>query len=70
MFSFSMTGRNLLLWKKDGPCLVRLELESFGGRQINTTTMLPKFDEPHKGNIRFAVEGNDWIAIVLNHNRV
>ncbi|OXV05766.1 hypothetical protein Egran_06465, partial [Elaphomyces granulatus] len=69
MFSFSMTGRNLLLWKKDGHCLVRFELESSGGRQIDTTSMLPKFDEPHKGNIRFAAEGNDWIAIVLNHNR-
>ena len=65
-----MSGKNLLLWKKDTRSLVRIELESYSSRLIDVTNMLPQSDEGQTGNIRCVAEGNDWIAIVMSHSRV
>lgn len=69
-FTFSMSGRNLLLWKKDSRSFVRVELESYGSRLIDTAAMLPPSAEAQAVNIRYAAEGNDWIAIVMSLNQV
>ncbi|KAH8671348.1 hypothetical protein BX600DRAFT_246753 [Xylariales sp. PMI_506] len=68
-FSFSLTGKNLLMWKKDSESLVRAELEVNGGRLINLGALLPSGTDGDKSvNIRFVVEGDEWIAAVLSHN--
>lgn len=82
-FTFSLTGKNLLIWKKSSEAIVRVELESNGGgRLINLGALLPGGVGGVGGvngvggvgggdkcvNIRFVVEGHEWIAAILSHN--
>jgi len=69
-FCFSLSGKNLILWKKDSPTLVHIEVESRGSRLLDLTDMLPASDEVRVVNIRNVVEGNDWICALISHNRV
>jgi hypothetical protein len=65
-----LTGKNLLIWKKSSEAIVRVELESNGGgRLINLGALLPGGVGGDKCvNIRFVVEGHEWIAAILSHN--
>jgi hypothetical protein len=69
-FCFSLSGENLLIWKKDGQALVRIEVESRGSRLLDLTDILPAPDEVTAITIRYVAEGNDWICMLLSHNRV
>lgn len=69
-FCFSFSGKSLILWKKDSPALVRVEVESRGSRLLDLTAMLPVSDEVRAVNIRNVVEGNDWICALISHNQV
>jgi hypothetical protein len=65
-----MSGKNLLVWKKDSRSLVRIEIESAGSRLIDVTDMLPRSGEAQTVNIRCVAEGDDWIAMVVSYNQV
>jgi hypothetical protein len=69
-FCFSLSGKNLILWKKDSQALVRIEVESSGSRLLDLTDMLPASNEARAVNIRYVAEGNDWICALITHNRV
>jgi hypothetical protein len=69
-FCFSLSGKNLILWKKDSQALVRIEVESRGSRLLDLTDMLPASDEVRAVNIRNVAEGNDWISVLISFNRV
>jgi hypothetical protein len=69
-FCFSLVGENLLIWKKDGQSLVRIEVESRGSRLLDLRDMLTANDEVTAITIRYVAEGNDWICILLSRNRV
>jgi len=69
-FSFSATGKNLLAWKKESEVLVRIELETFGGRAIDLGDLLPQRVGERVVHIRHVVEGNEVIAAILSHNHV
>ncbi|KAI0974012.1 hypothetical protein F4678DRAFT_394665 [Xylaria arbuscula] len=68
-FIFALSGVALLVWKKDGSTLVRMELEVPAHRSINICELFPgAADIDHSASIRFAVEGRDWISAVVAHN--
>jgi hypothetical protein len=69
-FCFSLSGKNLILWKKDSQALVRIEVESRGSRLLDLAHMLPASDEVRTVNIRYVAEGNDWICVLISYNRV
>lgn len=69
-FCFSLSGEYLLIWKKDGQSLVRVEVESRGSRLLDLTDMLVATDEVIAITIRYVAEGNDWICVLLSQNRV
>jgi hypothetical protein len=69
-FCFSLSGNNLILWKKDSLALVRIEIESRGSRLLDLTDMLPASNESRAVNIRHVAEGSDWICAIISHNRV
>lgn len=67
-FAFSLTGRNLLIWKKYSEALVRFELEKKGARLIDLGALLPGGTDGDKPvNIRFVAEGDEWIVAVVSH---
>ncbi|KAH8892811.1 hypothetical protein GQ53DRAFT_822325 [Thozetella sp. PMI_491] len=68
-FSFSTNGENLLLWKKESECLVRIELASSGGRQIDLTGLLSGNGLGGSLGIRYAAEGDTVIVVVATYNR-
>ncbi|TGJ88701.1 hypothetical protein E0Z10_g123 [Xylaria hypoxylon] len=68
-FTFALTGRTLLLWKKDGETLVRIGLEAPVHQSIGLDELLPGgaiIDR--SASIRFAVEGSEWISAIVAHN--
>ncbi|KAI5922068.1 hypothetical protein F4810DRAFT_721593 [Camillea tinctor] len=72
-FGFSHTGKNLLIWKKDGEALVRIEVEADGGRLLDLREMLPLSEGEGDAvdilvNLRFAAEGDEWIAAIISYN--
>ncbi|KAI8633817.1 hypothetical protein F5Y19DRAFT_471071 [Xylariaceae sp. FL1651] len=68
-FVFSLTGRTLLVWKKDSESLARIELEATGHRSISLGELLPGgTDIDRLVSIRFAVEGSEWISAIVTHN--
>ena len=69
-FCFSLSGKNLILWKKDSQTLVHIEAESRGSRLLDLADMLPASDEVRTVNIRYVAEGNDWICVLISHNGV
>lgn len=72
-FNFSLTGENLLLWKKDSQEIVRIEVQTSGGRVLDLARLLPGAADESVGppavNVRFAAEGNEWIVAVLTQHR-
>jgi hypothetical protein len=69
-FCFSLSGTNILIWKKDGQALVRIEVESRRSRLLDLKDMIPTSDEANTVTIRYVAEGNDWISVLMSHNRV
>ncbi|KAI0434336.1 hypothetical protein F5Y09DRAFT_267763 [Xylaria sp. FL1042] len=68
-FTFALTGGALLVWKKDGDILVRMELEASVQRSINLGELLPSgADIDRSVSTRFAVEGSEWISAIVAHN--
>ncbi|KAI1271067.1 hypothetical protein F5Y07DRAFT_393048 [Xylaria sp. FL0933] len=54
-FTFALTGRALLVWKKDGDILVRIELEASVLRSVDLGALLPGgTDIDRSASIRFA----------------
>jgi hypothetical protein len=59
----------LLLWKKDGEALVRMELEASTQQSISLGELLPGGTEIDQSlNIIFVAEGGDWISAIMAHN--
>jgi hypothetical protein len=50
--------------------LFRIEAESRESRLLDFADMLPDSDEARTVNIRYVAEGNDWICVLISHNRV
>jgi hypothetical protein len=69
-FCFSLSGKSLILWKKDSQALIRIETESRGSRLLDLADILPASDEVGTVNIRYVAEGNDWICVLISYNRV
>ncbi|KAI1425702.1 hypothetical protein F5Y12DRAFT_784478 [Xylaria sp. FL1777] len=68
-FTFALTGGALLVWKKDGNAIVRMDLGAPVHRSISLGELLPgNTDIDRSTNLRFAVEGSEWIAAIVAHN--
>ncbi|KAI3317990.1 hypothetical protein HD806DRAFT_526645 [Xylariaceae sp. AK1471] len=68
-FAFALTGRAVLVWKKDSDALVRMELETPTHRSIGLGELLPGgTDMDRVVSIRFVVEGSEWISAIVAHN--
>ncbi|KAI1336877.1 hypothetical protein F5Y15DRAFT_418445 [Xylariaceae sp. FL0016] len=67
-FCFSLTGENLLIWRKDAESLVRVEIKSNEGRLINLGRLLPlEGDGDRSVSIRFVAEGSEWLSVIVSH---
>lgn len=69
-FCFSLSGKDLIIWKKDSQALVHIELESQGSRLLDLRDILPAADEVSSVSIRYVAQGTDWICLLLSQNRV
>jgi hypothetical protein len=70
-FGFALSGKDLLIWKKDSQSMVRVELENNGGRLLNLGALLPGGGAAEGDlaiNIRYVAEGSEWIAAIVSHN--
>ncbi|KAI0413832.1 hypothetical protein F5X98DRAFT_390426 [Xylaria grammica] len=69
LFTFALTGRAVLVWKKDGENLVRIGLEAPAHQSISLGELLPgNVNIDRSVSIRFAVEGSEWISAIVAHN--
>ncbi|KAI0407616.1 hypothetical protein F4802DRAFT_620530 [Xylaria palmicola] len=68
-FTFALTGKALLMWKKDGDTLVRMELEAPVHHCINLGDLLPGGAAADRSiSLRYVVEGNEWVSAIVAHN--
>jgi hypothetical protein len=69
-FVFSASGRNLLLWRKNGHSLIHIKISSWESKSLPMKLALPSEETDHGINIKLVAEGDGWISAVLYHKQV
>ena len=69
-FCFCASGRNLLIWKKDGDSIISINIESRRSRSLSLLKSIAASEEDKRVRVKLAAGGNDWIAAVMTHKQV
>lgn len=68
-FCFCASGRNLLIWKKDGDSIISINIESRRSRSLSLLKSIAASEEDKRVRVKLAAGGNDWIAAVMTHKQ-
>ena len=69
-FCFCASGRNLLIWKKDGDSIISINIESRRSRSLSLLKSIAPSEEDKRVRVKLVAGGNDWIAAVMTHKQV
>lgn len=67
---FSATGRTLLLWRRNGHSLVRMDIESYKTQSLPLLNAVLRTGGDREVNIKLVAEGHGRIAVILYHRQV
>lgn len=68
-FCFCASGRNLLIWKKDGDSIVSINIESRRSHSLSLLKSIAPLEEDKRVRVKLVAGGNDWIAAVMTHKQ-
>jgi hypothetical protein len=69
-FTFSATGQSILLWRRNGHSLVRIQVQDRTSCSLPLINALPAFEGDRSVAIKTIHEGREWIAIILYYKQV
>ena len=69
-FCFCASGRNLLVWKKDGDSIISINIESRWSRSLSLLKSIAASEEDKRVRVKLVAGGNDCIAAVMTHKQV
>jgi hypothetical protein len=69
-FAFSTSGRNLVLWRKNGHSLIHIKIASWESKSLPLRHTLPTEESDRGINIKLVAEGDGWISAILYHKQV
>ena len=69
-FLFSATGHTLLLWRRNGHSLVRINMQSHKSRSFPLLNAIPRTDGDREVNVKLVAEGHGRIAVILYQRQV
>jgi hypothetical protein len=69
-FAFSSPGSSILLWKRNGSSLLRINLTARQSRAIPLANMASSSEAGSGVNIKLVAEGDEWVAAVVYNKLV
>lgn len=69
-FLFSATGHALLLWRRNGHSLVRIDIQSHQSQALPLLNAVPRTEGDREVNVKLVAEGHARIAVILYHRQV
>jgi len=69
-FLFSATGHALLLWRRNGHSLVRIDIQSHQSQSLPLLNAVPRTEGDREVNVKLVAEGYGRIAVILYHRQV
>jgi hypothetical protein len=70
-FAFSASGQSILMWRRNGHCIIRIEIASSSSDSIPVFHTIDESEEGDKSvNLKLVAEGDGWIAGALYYQQV
>jgi hypothetical protein len=70
-FCFSASGQSILMWRRNGHCIIRIEIPSRSSDSLPIFHAIPEHEEGDRSvNLKLVAEGHGWIAAAMYYQQV